>query len=532
MRSFIVIPLMQVALSCFTPGCTLAVHPVYEAGPAAARTGSDVSASDRVDQLVFSRLHELNLKPVNLCSDAVFLRRAYLCVIGTLPTEEETRSFLAATDPDRRASLIDALLQRDEYADYWTMRWSNLLRVKAEFPIKLWPNAAQAYHRWIYTSVKSNKPFHNFVHELLLANGSNFRDGEVNFYRAMQERTPHGIASTVALTFLGERADKWPKKKLDALAGFFSQIAFKPTSEWKEEIVYFDPSIDKDDLARGAMFPDGRPAKIDLGRDDPRVVFAEWLLRPENPWFSRNISNRIWSWLMGRGIVEEPDDIRPENPPSNPALLEFLQREFVTNRCDVKHLFRVILNSKTFQLSSIPEHPTTEASANFAHYSLRRMEAEVLIDALNQITDTKESYSSPIPEPFTFIPENVRAVQLADGSISSSFLELFGRSPRDTGFEAERNLNSSAAQRMHLLNSTHVHQKIKVCPLVTQAHDGEAEPRELPEKLYLAVLSRPPTAQEIAQVESHAKSTNASTEELAEDLVWVLINQPEFFYIH
>ena len=204
----------------------------------------------------------------------------------------------------------------------------------------------------------------------------------------------------------------------------------------------------------------------------------------------------------------------------------------MTNRCDVKHLFRVILNSKTFQLSSIPEHPTTEASANFAHYSLRRMEAEVLIDALNQITDTKESYSSPIPEPFTFIPENVRAVQLADGSISSSFLELFGRSPRDTGFEAERNLNSSAAQRMHLLNSTHVHQKIKVCPLVTQAHDGEAEPRELTEKLYLAVLSRPPTAQEIAQVESHAKSTNASTEELAEDLVWVLINQPEFFYIH
>ena len=300
-----------------------------------------------------------------------------------------------------------------------------------------------------------------------LANGSNFRDGEVNFYRAMQDRSPHGIASTVALTFLGERADKWPKKKLDALAGFFAQVAYKPTAEWKEEIVYFDPTADKDSLARGAMFPDGKPAKIAIGSDDPRVVFADWLLRPENPWFSRNIANRVWAWLMGRGIVEEPDDIRPDNPPSNPALLEFLQKR-------VRH-------HTLRHEASLPRHPeledlpvvvrsrrsdTTEAAANFAHYPLRRMEAEVLIDALNQITGTKESYSSPIPEPFTFIPENVRAVRSADGSITSSFLELFGRPPRDTGYESERNRNSSAAQRMHLLNSTHVHQKVGACPLV------------------------------------------------------------------
>ena len=531
MRCFRNIPLILAAL-CGLPIATLqAAHPVYESGPAEARTGADATASDRIDQLVFGRLRELNLAPVNLCSDTVFLRRAFLCVIGTLPTEEEARTFLDATDPDRRARLIDQLLQRDEYADYWAMKWGDVLRVKAEFPIKLWPNAAQAYHRWIYTSVRSNKPFHNFVHELLLANGSNFRDGEVNFYRAMQDRSPHGIASTVALTFLGERADKWPKKKLDALAGFFAQVAYKPTSEWKEEIIYFDPGVDKDNLARGAMFPDGKPAKIAPG-NDPRVVFAEWLLRPENPWFSRNITNRVWAWLMGRGIVHEPDDIRPDNPPSNPALLEFLQKEFVTTRCDMKHLFRVILNSKTFQLSSIPEHDTTEAAANFAHYPLRRMEAEVLIDALNQITGTKESYSSPIPEPFTFIPENVRAVQLADGSITSSFLELFGRPPRDTGYESERNRNSSAAQRMHLLNSTHVHQKISACPLVAWAHDGEAKPQEVAQKVYLTVLSRAPTQQELAAVEAHVKSTYSGTQELAEDLVWALINQPEFFYIH
>ena len=399
-----------IVLSCLSIGRSDAVHPVYESGPAVLRTGGDATASDRLDALVFKRLEELHLKPANLCSDAAFLRRACLVVIGTLPTEEETRAFLSATDPDRRSRLIEELLKRDEFGDYWAMKWGDLLRVKAEFPIKLWPNAAQAYHRWIYTSVRDNKPFHYFVRELLLANGSNFREGEVNFYRAMQDRSPRGIAAAVALTFMGERADKWPKKKLDAMAGFFAQVAYKSTAEWKEEIVYFDPGADKDGLTKGAIFPDGKPAAIKTGLEDPRTVFADWLLRPENPWFARTITNRIWSWLMGRGIVNEPDDFRADNPPSNPALLELLQREFIASKCDVKHLFRVILTSQTFQLSSSPAQDTPEAAVNFAHYPLRRMEAEVLIDALNQITGTKESYSSPIPEPFAFIPENVRAI--------------------------------------------------------------------------------------------------------------------------
>jgi hypothetical protein len=460
----------------------------------------------------------------------VFLRRAYLVVIGTVPTGEETRTFLEETDPDRRSRLIEDLLKRDEFADYWAMKWGDLLRVKAEFPIKLWPNAAQAYHHWIHTSVRDNKPCHFFVRELLLANGSNFREGEVNFYRAMQDRSPRGIAATVALTFMGERADKWPKQKLDAMAGFFSEISFKSTAEWKEEIVYFDPSADKDGLARNAIFPDGKPAHLEKGKQDPRMVFADWLLRPENPWFSRNIANRVWAWLMGRGIVQEPDDLRADNPPSNPALLEFLQNEFVTSHCDMKHLFRVILNSRTFQLSSIPAQDTSEARANFAHYPLRRMEAEVLIDAVNQITETDETYSSPIPEPYTFIPEDVRAIELPDGSITSSFLELFGRPPRDTGYESERSRNTSAAQRLHLLNSSHVHRKIKACPLVVEAGGSKAKTDDLACQIYLTVLSRRPTAEELAAVKEHARSV--SGRDLAEDLMWGLINQPEFFYIH
>jgi hypothetical protein len=438
----------------------------------------------------------------------------------------------ATKEPDKRAKLIEILIQRPEFTDFWAMKWGDVLRVKAEFPIKLWPNAVQAYHRWIHTSVRENKPLHIFTRQLLLANGSNFREGEVNFYRAMQDRSPQGVAATVALTFMGERADKWPKKKLEAMAGFFAQVAYKATAEWKEEIVYFDPTADKEGITKNAIFPDGTPAGIKTGLDDPRAVFCEWLLQPSNPWFSRSMANRIWSWLMGRGIVHEPDDFRVDNPPSNPALLAFLEKEFAASKCDMRHLFRVILNSQTFQLSSIPVQDTPEAAAQFAHYPMRRLEAEVLVDALNQITATKETYSSPIPEPFTFIPENVRGIALADGSITSTFLELFGRPPRDTGFESERNLSTSPAQRLHLLNSSHVLGKIKACPLVADADAGDHDLNKLADKIYLTLLSRAPTADEISALKAHMTSSYSSGRELAADILWALINQPEFYFNH
>lgn len=510
----------------------MAQHPVFEAGPAVLPTGANLSASGRIDELVLGRLAELNIKPAFLCSDAVFLRRVHLTVIGTIPSENEVRSFLASTEPKKRSNVIDALLQRPEFADFWAMKWGDILRVKAEFPIKLWPNAVQAYHRWIHTSIRNNKPLHEFVHELLMANGSNFREGEVNFYRAMQDRSPQGMAATVALTFLGQRAEKWPKSKLDALAGFFSQISFKSTAEWKEEIVYFDPGKDPDGLVKQAAFPDGTKPRFVVGTDDPRAVFAAWLLRPENPWFSRVMANRIWSWLMGRGVVDEPDDFRSDNPPSNPQLLDFLAQEFAAAHCDMRHMFRVILNSQAFQLSSLPVEDMPAAAINFACYPLRRLEAEVLIDALNQITGTKESYSSPIPEPFTFIPENIRAIALADGSITSSFLELFGRPPRDTGFESERNRGTSAAQRLHLLNSSHVLNKIKASPLVSDADSGDHDVVKLTEKIYLTLLARLPTAQELKALDAHVNSTYSSGEALAADIVWSLVNQPEFYFNH
>lgn len=504
---------------------------IYEMGPPVAKSGENLKPHERVDALVLGRLGELGIKPANVCSDAVFVRRAFLTVIGTLPTEQEARGFVVAKQPDKRAQLIEILMQRPEFTDFWAMKLGDLLRVKAEFPIKLWPNAVQAYHRFIHTSVRENKPLHVFARQLLVANGSNFRDGEVNFYRAMQDRSPRGIATTVALTFMGERADKWPKARLDAMAGFFAQVAYKSTSEWKEEIVYFDPTADKEGFTKKAIYPDGRPAAIKNGQEDPRVLFTDWLLRPDNPSFCKSWANRIWSWLMGRGIVHEPDDFQPDNPPANPALLAFLEKEFAASKCDMRHLFRVILNSQVFQLSSIPVQDTPQAVAQFAHYPLRRLEAEVLIDALNQITQTREEYSSPIPEPFTFIPENVRGIALADGSITSSFLELFGRPPRDTGRELERSRDTSPSQRLHMLNSSHVLKKIQQCPLVTAASNSEGV-EALADKIYHTVLSRPPSAGELAMLKAHVAASYSGGSSLAADMVWALVNGPEFLFNH
>jgi len=529
-----------------------------------AKTGSGAfekagraKPANPVDEFVFAKLKSLKIDPV-LCSDAVFVRRAYLDVIGTLPTAKEVRAFLR--DPDtknKRSALIDRLLERDEFAVYWAMKWGDVLRIKAEFPINLWPNAAQAYHRWVKASIAENKPYDQFVRELLTSSGSNFRVGPVNFYRAMQNKTPEGIATSVALTFMGARAEAWPKEKLAGMAVFFSQVGYKPTSEWKEENVFWDPLgvgtvagvpgsakvttvIRKDTNAvpaaaravgEGAVLPDGTKQQLP-GDRDPREVFADWLITPENPWFTRSIVNRAWAWLLGRGIIHEPDDIRKDNPPSNSRLLAFLEKELKTNGYDLKHLYRVILTSRTYQLSSVPRFQTPEARANFAAYPLRRLEAEVLIDAVNKITGTTDLYTSPIPEPFTYIPKDHPAVAIADGSITSHFLALFGRSARATGMSNERNNNQVASQWLHMLNSGHIQQKLEKGPKLKALLTAKRSTDEIAEVLYLTILSRFPTAEEMETVKTYgaAGARKRSTDWI--DIVWSLINSPEFLYRH
>lgn len=493
-------------------------------------TTDTYKARNEIDKIVMDPLVKEGLEPANLCSDGVFIRRVYLDVTGTVPEAHEVRRFLDNPRPDKRTMLINTLLKRKEFADYWALKWCDLLRVKAEFPINLWPNAVQAYHHWIQDAIAYNMPYDQFVRELLTSSGSNFRVPQVNFYRAIQGQEPSSIASAATLTFMGIRFEGWPETKQKETASFFSRVEYKGTAEWKEEIVLLDPAPAE---PLKVVFPDGASGTIRPDQD-PRQVFADWLIRPENPWFTRNIVNRIWFWLMGRGIIHEPDDIRPDNRPVYPELLKYLERELVQSEYDLRHIYRLILNSRTYQQSSIP-HPKSGVNAEklFACYPVRQLEAEVLIDALCMISGTRERYSSPIPEPFTFIPEEHRTINLADASITSQFLEMFGRPSRDTGLESERNNQPTDTQRRHMLNSTHIQNKIeRGWRLKKLVREARGKPEKLTVSLYLTILSRYPTESEQQAANSHLKTKGTNFNQGANDLIWALINSKEFLYRH
>ncbi len=518
------------------------------------------TAISRIDGPVQEKLVKLGIQPAAICSDSVFVRRLYLDVIGTLPTTPEVRSFLEDKGPEKRRLLVDQLLEREEFADYWSLKWCDLLRVKSEFPINLWPNAVQAYHCWVRSCIKANKPYDRFVREMLTSSGSNFRVPQVNFYRALRDNEPQTIARAVALTFMGARMDHWPQQQQSEMASFFRSVKYKKTGEWKEEIVFvdlLDTSRKRTDAqATSVLLPDGTRVDLVPG-EDHRKTFADWLIRPGNPWFTRNIVNRIWAWLFGIGIINEPDDIRSDNPPTNPALLEILEQELVDSGYDLKHIYRLILNSATYQRSCVPTTDSQEAETCFAHYPIRRLDAEVLIDAICQVTSTHETYSSLIPEPWTFIPKEQRSISLADASITSPFLELFGRPARDTGLVSERNNTPSAAQKLHLLNSSHIRNKIE-SSIRNQADTSSQQSRSRSRRsrvssshvaapsrpsypnpspatvteIYLTVLSRCPTDHELAVVEDYMRNAEAQSSEAKIDLVWALINTPEFLYRH
>lgn len=486
-------------------------------------------ALNAIDPLVVAKLKERGIEPAPLCSDEVFVRRVYFDLIGTLPELREVQGFLDDRHPDKRAALIEELMARDEFADYWSMKWCDLLRVKAEFPINLWPNAVQAYHHWVRQAMRDNMPMDQFARELLTSSGSNFRVGPVNFYRAVQGRSPEAIAGAVALTFLGTRLNNWPPESRAGFEAFFSRVAYKGTSEWKEEIVCLDPAST---TTLHAALPDGSAVEIPIGQD-PRKVFADWLLAPGNPSLSRNIANRTWFWMMGRGIIHEPDDIRPDNPPVNEPLLAFLAQELMSAKYDQRHLFRLILNSRTYQQSSIPRSDNPEVETFFGCYAVRRHDAEVLIDALNWLGGSGENYESPIPEPFTFIPNNQRTIALADGSITSQFLEMFGRPARDTGLQTERNNQVTDAQRLYLLNSSHIQKKMEDSWRIKQlSRSARGNLEKLIRLVYLSVLSRHPLPNEIEAATAFQEKMKLKYDPFAADLAWALINSKEFLYKH
>jgi hypothetical protein len=486
-------------------------------------------AATQLDWLLQASQRKHGLVPANPCSDEVFVRRVFLDVIGTLPEPNDVRDFLADRAPDRRARLVESLLVRDEFADYWAMKWCDALRVKSEFPINLWPNAVQAYHRWIRDALRENRPYDRFARDLLTSSGSAFREPAVNFWRAVQGRGATTLASAVALTFMGARAERWPKDRLDGMAAFFSRVAYKRTNEWKEEIVLCDPAPAE---ALDAVLPDGTPVVV-AGDADPRRVFADWLVSPKNPWFAKAVVNRIFAWLLGRGLVHEPDDIRPDNPACCPEALAYLEKELVDAHWDLRRVYRRILNSRTYQQSPVPRGDADESAKLFACYPVRPLDAEVLVDALDRIGGTGETYSSTTPEPYTFVPADRRTISLADGSITSPFLEMFGRPARDTGLASERADAATEEQRLHLLNSSDVQRKIQRSARLRAAVDGaRGDVAETIRRIYLTVLSRHPADAEIGTAQAYFKAPGRAPRDAAADLAWALVNSKEFLFRH
>jgi len=477
------------------------------------------AASAEIDRLAGQVLKEHGVTPSEMCTDDAFLRRTSLVLTGRLPSAAEARAFLADKSAGKRARIIDSLLLTDSYVDYFVMKWGDLLRIKSEFPSNLWPNAVQAYNRWLKVEIRDNVPYNKMVYELLTATGSDFRVGPTNFYRAFQTRSPEAWNNMVALLFLGSRTAD-PQDEI-----FFSNIAFKSSKEWKEEFLY--PDIDKVVMNKTVTMPDGHTAAVSAGTD-LRTPYVAWLTSPGNRQFARTIANRVWYWMLGRGIVQEPDDFRADNPPSNPALLDYLADQMVKSGFDMHAMLRLILNSQTYQRSSMPNDSNRGDEALFSHYKLQRLTAEALIDGICDLTQVSDQYYSRVPEPFTIFPPGTRAVQIEDGTITDAQLSLFGRPTRDVPYESDRRNDLNSKQVLYLINSSTINDKINKSPWLKGMLEQKMSMERIAEELYLGAVGRLPTDKEKQLAASLAKQT--SVPQASKELLWALINSREFLF--
>jgi len=501
--------------------------------------------ASKIDELVLANLEKLGMPPAEACSDEVFLRRVFLDATGTLPSVKEAREFLSETNPDKRNPLIDSLFEREEFVEFWTLKWADLLRIKAENPVNLWPKGAETYYQWVYQSVAENKPYDRFARELLTATGSDFRSGPSNFFRAVSSREPRTYGESAALVFMGARLscarchghpdESWDVEDGLGMGAIFAQVKLKLTDEWKEQITYRDPSQTLRHPRTGQLVrpcPLGsQPLKTAPGAD-PRVDFAEWLTAPENPWFARNIANRVWYWLLGRGIVHEPDDMRSTNLPENPALLDYLAQELVDNDYDLRHLYRLILRSRTYQTSSVP-HPLSQNGGNhFAYYNARRLTAEQVLDALAQVTETTRGdwgkFGRPTLAPITSIPADIKAISVSDGSAECTIASFLGRPARATGFESERGTQLDRDYVEFLANSTEVAAAINASQRIKRLVQANTSDAEIVDELFLAALSRFPRESEKQKMVDYLVEKKSSRSEAVKDLLWAVLNANGF----
>lgn len=510
-------------------------------------TWHDVPEANDIDRHVFAKLKTLRMNPSELCSDSVFIRRAYLDTLGILPTAEESRLFLADQRADKRARLIDFLLQRPEFADVWALKWSDLLRNEEKV---LDRKGVQTFHHWIRQSILEGKPLNEFAREILSARGSTYQEPAANFYRALRE--PQNRAEAAAQVFLGIRLqcsrchnhpfDRWTQDDYHSLAAFFARIDYRilennrrdrlDTHEFDgEQIVILSREGEvKHPRTDEVLLPRFLDAGKRLDTDDRLIAIADWVADPKNPFFARTQVNRIWFHLMGRGIVEPNDDFRASNPPTNAPLLDALARDFVQNRFDLRSLVRKIMNSRTYQLAARPNDTNRDDDNNFARALVRPLPAEQLLDSLAQVLD--------VPVKFNGYPLGTRAGQLpgvvvprgreAPLTSAEMFLRSFGKPERILTCECERSSDTTLNQAFQLLTGELVNEMLadKENRIGKQIAAGKPNPAII-EEFYLAALCRPPLpAERDAAVAILARSKDRRA--ALEDIVWGLVNAKEF----
>jgi hypothetical protein len=498
---------------------------------------AEVPQDNTIDRTVFAKLNRMRISPSEPCTDAEFIRRATLDALGILPTPDEVKAFLADTTPDRRTKLVDKLLARPEFADFWTLKFADILRANGRL---IETKGTHAFNRWIKSNLQRNVPLDQFVRDLLTANGSTLRNPAANYYRI--SRDPENSTETTAQLFLGVRIqcakchnhpfERWTQDDYYGFAAFFSRIKRKPGTLPEDEVIYAVNSGEVRQPRTGkTMKPKalGGPTYDDAGSPDPntadrRQKLAEWLTGPQNPFFARSLVNRIWFHLMGRGVVEPVDDFRDSNPASNDELLDGLTADFIKGGFNLKALVRSILVSRTYQLSSKANEFNAADSLYFSHAATRLLPAEVLLDAISTVTGTTT--------PFAGLPSGTRATQIPDGKMENPFLKTFGRPARELACECERESDSNLSQALQLIGGATVNGKLRddngrMARLAREKISNEEVAREL----YLVALARDPNATETAAAVKHL-TTATDRRQAVEDLGWVLINSKEFLFRH
>lgn len=491
-------------------------------------------SANYIDDLVVAKWKKLGLRPSPLADDATFLRRVSLDLCGRLPTVAETRSFLADASADKRAKLIDRLLESPDYPAYFAMRWGTILR---NSNLAGSTNAAYAFHNWIKDSIARNRPYDEFVRGIVAAAGEWQEAPAINWYWQSRDDQLHQVTADTAQVFLGVRLqcarchhhpyERWGQGDYYGLSGFFTRLGRKSFGEPPPYFAAANVTTGEKDPLTGKTpepkYLDGVVAKF-APEEDPRHALVDWMAKPDNPFFSRVLVNRLWGHFLGRGIYHEVDDQRETNPPSNPELLDALARDFVQHKFDVKYAIRTIVNSRVYQLSSEPTPYNKNDRQNYARYYARRMPAEVLLDAVNQTTGTRGNFNG--------VSSNARAVDLPHEGFGSYFLDTFDRPRRVTGCECERSSGATLAQVLLLGNSDEIESKIAAGDGKLATMMKEKKPiREILDELYLSAYSRLPRSEEMKRTLAHVEGA-ANKQQALEDVLWALLNTKEFMFNH